>query len=640
MIAISRSYYCVTVLSPSEEHPINPCAQTIQSCIVGSNKVVWSCCDFPFCAVAMELPQLTFRFEDSPQRDTLVLPLGRDVGADALGSLKLQFHSQIAKARDYIAFFAVLENDNGIYLLYVPEKQYAHLPNAKSALKTILKNIGVDTNMACALKFMDLNTLIEFGIFQSDKKKEREEFTKKKDKDLPLTFENADFEAEEPDPDCEWENYYRQVQLGVEEVGGRLFLKALKYTPVTEHVDPIGWRRAGPDWTLHEGYDNDWKPRYVGNTALDGSARPDAKPCDWTTEVEQGCDLESRMRALALEDEPAGPKRKVSIPPSKGRRIHEDPETQTVEGSRVHVLDIAQHTTFDGVLFIPKAKASKTRGEQEWVETLTNALEEKGVLPILEDIYDTAIELMDQGALPEVERDPNADTKKSLAVQRCRKARDLLDKTISTHAWKAMTDAEFKRACRNIAQKHGTKESAKGHTCTHCTKPAHACTHYLVTSEAWIWKPISELADEKVKDVKIFCSRKCEEKWQEVLICPDCNTCDYTKTTGVQSYPSPKALMDMTTQYQSRLLQADMIPKEKVKNTDESRLYWAEFQRQILRGETPSAGREVVPEKPIKMWTREPRRVNVAICVTCSSTMLPRNPLAAHLCSSIAQLCC
>ena len=95
----------------------------------------------------MELPQLTFKLEDSPQRDTLVLPLGRDVGADALDSLKLQFHSQIAKARDYITFFAVLENDNGIYLLYVPEKQYAHLSNAKSALKTILKNIGVDTNM-------------------------------------------------------------------------------------------------------------------------------------------------------------------------------------------------------------------------------------------------------------------------------------------------------------------------------------------------------------------------------------------------------------------------------------------------------------------------------------------------------------
>ena len=268
----------------------------------------------------MELPQLTFRFEDSPQRDTLVLPLGRDVRADALGSLKLQFHSQIAKARDYIAFFAVLENDNGIYLLYVPEKQYAHLPNAKSALKTVLKNIGVDTNMACALKFMDLNTLIEFGIFQSDKKKEREEFTKKKDKDLPLTFENADFEAEEPDTEEYWEEYLNTIEVGITPISHAL-VKMLKYTPASE-------------------------PRELG-----------VVPWQWALEDFPQCsDLESRMGALALEDEPASPERKISIPAPKGRRIHEDPETQTVEGSRVHVLDIAQHTTFDGVLFVPKSQ--------------------------------------------------------------------------------------------------------------------------------------------------------------------------------------------------------------------------------------------------------------------------------------------
>jgi len=131
-----------------------------------------------------------------------------------------------------------------------------------------------------------------------------------------------------------------------------------------------------------------------------------------------------------------------------------------------------------------------------------------------------------------------------------------------------------------------------------------------VTGEAWTWKPISGIADEKAKDVKIFCSRKCEQKWQEVLICPDCNTYEYTMTTGVQSYPSPKELLDMTAQYQLRLLQTDMMPKKKFVNTD-----------------------EIVPE-PIKVWTREPRRVSVAICVTCSATMLPRNPLAPHLCMS------
>ena len=108
--------------------------------------------------------------------------------------------------------------------------------------------------------------------------------------------------------------------------------------------------------------------------------------------------------------------------------------------------------------------------------------QKQGSHATLEEIYDTASELMDKGALPAVERDPNPDNKKSFAVHRCRKVRDCLDKTISTHSkytdahgastWEAICDAEFKRACRKIAGKYGAKESrAKGHTCTHCQKP-------------------------------------------------------------------------------------------------------------------------------------------------------------------------
>ena len=562
----------------------------------------------------MELPQLTFKFEDSPHRDTLVLPLGKDVGADALGSLKLQFHSQITKVRDYITFFAVLESDNGISLLYVPEKQYAHLPNARSALKTILKNIGVDTNLACALKFMDLNTLIDFGIFRSDKKKEGKLFVNKKHKDLPLTIDNVDLEAEEP-YDAR-EEYDHKVEIGLCDHGGYHYLHMLKHIPASEQVDPpLGWVRP-----------------------FDAN-EPDVTPPAWELQVEQGSGLESQMKALALEDEPADSERKVSIPASKGRRKHEDLETQTVDGPKVHVLDIAQHTTFDGVLYILKAKTSKTRGEQEWVETLTNAMEEKkqGSHATLEEIYDTASELMDQGALPEVDRDPNPDRKRGLAVHRCRESLDLLDKTISMRAkstWEAMTNAEFERACRNIATKHGKKGSqSEGHTCTQCTKPAYACTHYLVTGDAWTWKPISELTNEKAKHVEIFCSLRCERKWQEVLICPDCNTYDFTKTTGPPSYPSPKEMLDMTAQY----LQRQSLKKpQKVENTEESRMEWAAFQRAILRGD--DAPVQIVPEKTIKMWHREPRRVDVAICVTCATAMLPRNPMAHHL--SMSRVCC
>lgn len=213
---------------------------------------------------------------------------------------------------------------------------------------------------------------------------------------------------------------------------------------------------------------------------------------------------------------------------------------------------------------------------------------------VADQVLQTGLDLMDEGCLPDFRARPQY--KKAFQ-----------DRILKTYT--QVTGDVIPEQLKEHVSKQLSNRVKGGHTCTHCTKPARACTHYLVTEEEWIWKPISELANEKVKDVKIFCSLKCEEKWQEVLICPDCNTYDYTMTTGVQSYPSPKELMDMTRQFQQRMLQADMMPKKKVEYTE-----------------------EVVPEKPIKMWAREPRRVNVAICVTCSATMLPRNPHATHLC--------
>ena len=96
----------------------------------------------------------------------------------------------------------------------------------------------------------------------------------------------------------------------------------------------------------------------------------------------------------------------------------------------------------------------------------------------------------------------------------------------------------------------------------------------------------------------------------EILICPDCNTFEYTKTS-LSSYPSSKAMLDMTAQYQRRLLQTE--PKKK-----------------------DQTGKEV--EKPIKMWWQEVPRISVPICVTCSATMLPRDPMASHLSMHRCQL--
>ena len=96
----------------------------------------------------------------------------------------------------------------------------------------------------------------------------------------------------------------------------------------------------------------------------------------------------------------------------------------------------------------------------------------------MEDVSDTATELMDLGALPEVERDPNPDNKKSLAVHRCRKARDRLDKTSSTSAG-AMADADFKRACHNIALSMAQKRVAP--TDIHAHIAQSLLVHVLIT---------------------------------------------------------------------------------------------------------------------------------------------------------------
>ena len=209
---------------------------------------------------------------------------------------------------------------------------------------------------------------------------------------------------------------------------------------------------------------------------------------------------------------------------------------------------------------------------------------------IADQVTQTGLDLMKEGSLPD------------FRANRAHRAA-FLNRCVKVQA--QLTGAELKKDWFN---KHLSKKNlGEGH-CTQCQKPAHA-THYLVPSES-IWKPISELANEKAKDISLFCSRRCEKEWSEVLICPECGTFEHEKTTGPQSYPSPKDMLDMTAQYQKRLLQEKRLPQEKPKKKDET-------------------GKEV--EKTIKMWWREVPRIRVPICVTCSATMLPRDPLAPHL---------
>ena len=78
-----------------------------------------------------------------------------------------------------------------------------------------------------------------------------------------------------------------------------------------------------------------------------------------------------------------------------------------------------------------------------------------------------------------------------------------------------------------------------------------------------------------------------------MLICPECGSFDYKKTTG-EEYPDPKEMLDMTAQHNKR-----------------------------TEGQQTNDMEE--------MWSREPRRIRVPQCVTCFATMLPRNPMAPHL---------
>ena len=121
------------------------------------------------------LNHLTFKFEERPVRDTLLLPLG-EVTPDAVNTLQIKLGSQIADAKGRFLYAAVLESDSGTYMLYVPDKKYTHLPQARSALSTLLTRIGFDPKLVCDLKFVDFNALIEFGLFRSKPNVEHKSF--------------------------------------------------------------------------------------------------------------------------------------------------------------------------------------------------------------------------------------------------------------------------------------------------------------------------------------------------------------------------------------------------------------------------------------------------------------------------------
>ena len=152
-------------------------------------------------------------------------------------------------------------------------------------------------------------------------------------------------------------------------------------------------------------------------------------------------------------------------------------------------------------------------------------------------------------------------------------------------------EAPDKKAVEGQLAKLRSQEKFK---CTQCAKKAQHVRHYRVIPTG-ICYPIASLASEPAKDLAIFCSPRCQQKWDETLMCPKCKTFDWKRDVeGKAPYPDPFKMLDNLVQYQYC--------------------------------------RTNVPGTPVCPITRiEPRMIVLPLCTTCSSVMMPRTPGAPHL---------
>ena len=199
------------------------------------------------------------------------------------------------------------------------------------------------------------------------------------------------------------------------------------------------------------------------------------------------------------------------------------------------------------------------------------------------EVVSTHYGLMQDGLLPNFEKDHRLNGKFIERTQNV--AKHLLDGEVSDKK-------EYKSKVQQM--KGGEQEficSAEG-----CNKKCKN-VHFYRVKETGICYPISALADEKAKksSILVFCSYRCEEKWDETLMCPRCKTFDWKRDEkGIAPYPDPFKLLDNFAQY--------------------------DYCRRYL---------ENYPVCPITR--EEPRMIKLPLCTTCSCAMMPRTPEAPHL---------
>ena len=133
--------------------------------------------------------------------------------------------------------------------------------------------------------------------------------------------------------------------------------------------------------------------------------------------------------------------------------------------------------------------------------------------------------------------------------------------------------------------------------CTECEKKLKEAPHGYRVKETGICYPISSLDSETAKNssILVFCSPRCENKWDEKLMCPKCKTFDFKyDQKGIAPYPCPFKLLDNFAQY--------------------------DYCRQTLTD---------FPVCPIARTP--PKFIRLPLCTTCDNAMMPRTPDAPHL---------
>ena len=209
---------------------------------------------------------------------------------------------------------------------------------------------------------------------------------------------------------------------------------------------------------------------------------------------------------------------------------------------------------------------------------------------ITTQVMQTGLDLMDEGSLPDFRANHRH---KGEFINRVINTTKHLTRTAPSKEWcaKQLRDTNMKECC---TQCHNKLKSGWG-------------DRYLVI-ETGAWKPMSELAAETrpTDQLAWFCSKRCHEKWSEVLVCPVCGTFEYTKDDE-HTIPDPADMLNMVHQYLSRA------------------------RRRRARPAHTHMGGDVEGHRGESMWPREPRNIRVPICVSCSAVMLPRDPWSSHL---------